>query len=365
MGNDLIVITVFSEQNSLAAPPPYRIIEEQIKNRSLLAIQYSIYKILKKYEQQADIFHLDGHLFLYGAGLYRLLRGKRPISAFFNRELGCFPADLSTLFPAPALTSWPKLKQNIRWYIEKYIGMPIASRIDIRSFISPNYQKMYEDFGLSRSHDNMVIGDPMDFGKIIDQAGITKVSYIARNKRNGVLNIFYSSRMVPGKGFDILLTGFSKVKNKEKFRLIIGGDGPEEKLIQQMIVRLNLSRHVESPGWLSQEKLIDYLKKADIFIQADWRLEGTSMSLLRAMAFGIPSILPAGGGLEWNAKNSALYFKYKDCVDLANKIEQLGSDYELREELSRQCYVRLSEDEMNYEKNIEKLYEQMKKIASQ
>ncbi len=366
LGNNVTAVTIFSNMNDIPKELPYKVIEENITAKHLLGIQKGVYKILKKYEGQADFFHIDGHLCLYGAGLYRRLRGKVPISAFFNRELICWPPDRSTLFFRTKEGAFTRLKRTIRWCIEKYIGMPIASGIDLRFFISPMYQELYEDFGLSKSENNLVIGDPMDFKKIMQTSGVIEHSYRGRSersKKNDPLIIFYSSRMAPGKGFDGLLMGFSKVKNKDKFRLILGGDGPEKPLVRKMIKDLKLEPYVDMPGWVAKEELYNFLKRADIFIQADWRFEGTSMSLLYAMAFGIPSILPAGGGLQWNAKGSAFYFKYKDWDDLARKIEQLGDNYELRNELSRQCYLRLSDDQMNFEKQIMRIYEGMKHIV--
>lgn len=58
----------------------------------------------------------------------------------------------------------------------------------------------------------------------------------------------------------------------------------------------------------------------------------------------------------------AFYFKYRDYDDLARKIERLGQDYELRAKLSRNCFFRLNEDEMNYEKQAGRLVEEMKKF---
>ena len=89
----------------------------------------------------------------------------------------------------------------------------------------------------------------------------------------------------------------------------------------------------------------------------------TSLSLTEAMAFGLPSIVPGGGGLEFVAGKSALCFKLDDPDDLAEKIEKLGSDYGLRAELSRQCFIRLHEENMDYKKTIPHLYQILKKLA--
>jgi len=354
-GYDIKVVTVFSYANKMPEPLPYKVVEENIMSRRLLGIQKGIFKILKKYENDADVFHIDGHLALYGAGLYRWLGGRVPVAAFFNRELICWPENVSKLLEQKQDNLFVTLKKKARWWTEHSVGMPLASQIDFMSFTNPVLQRRYEAFGLRTDGKVVIVGDPFDYRTLMRENGITEDSYRRRNKRAGVLKIFYSGRMAPGKGFDLLVTAFSLIKNKEKFELILGGDGPERALLQGKVKELGIAEYVSFPGWVEKQQVFDFYKQADIFVQARWRTEMTSITLLEAMSFGIPSILPGGGGLEWDAQGAALYFKDEDCADLARKIEQLGSDYDLRNELSRQCYVRLGEDEMNYEKKIREL----------
>ncbi|MBI5728783.1 MAG: glycosyltransferase [Candidatus Magasanikbacteria bacterium] len=360
-GNEVTVVTAYSSANHIPDSLPYPVIPEQIKSTGYLGVQREVFALLKKYSGQADWFHIDAHLFMYGAGLWRLLGGKVPIVAFFNQFLTCWPQYISSLFPQPRQNLGCRVKEKLRWCVERVFGMFLANRIDLFSFVSPTLRGMYEDFGLQTNEKNtIVIGDPINFKKIATDNGITPDSYAFRNKHSGPITIFYSSRMSPGKGFDILLKGFSLVKNKENFKVILGGTGPEEQYVRQMAKDLGLEKYVEIPGWVTKEQLYTYYKTADIFIQADWWPAGTSISLLYALAFGLPSILPGGGGLQWNAQSGALYFTYRDCADLAEKIEELGSNHALREELSRNCFRRLAADDMRYEDLIGALGEKMK-----
>lgn len=354
LGNEVTVVTVFSAINYIPDPPPYKVIEENINSARLFGIQAGILKILRKYEKEADFFHVDGHIFLYGAGFYRKFGGKVPISAFFNRELSGWPENISTFFSKQQDNIFIKLKKKLRWYIEKYFFMPFANGIDLLIFTNPVLKAEYEDFGLRRDPETLIMGDPIDYSKIMKDNGVTGDGYVKRNKKSGPITLFYSSRMAPGKGFDLLVKAFAEVKNKDNFRLILGGTGPEEKLVHQLAHDLGIEKYVEFTGWVPREKLLEFHKEADIFIQARWRFDMTSISLSYAMAFGLPSILPGEGGMAWVAKDSALFFKDGDYVDLARKIEKLGGDYKLREELSLNCFRRLAEDEMNYEWQIKR-----------
>jgi len=361
-GHTVAAVTVFSQINDITEKLPYPVYEERLFAKRLLPLQAGVYSILKKYEREADVFHVDGHLMLYGAGAYRRFGGKVPVAAFFNRELGCFDPDLSDSFAKEPLLRF--LKRKARGLIERSAGMWLANGMDLFTFISPMYKTTYEKFGLAKRQNSFIIGDPIDAPSLMKKNGITETSYRERNKKEGKVILFFSSRMAPGKGFDFLLQGFSKVKNKDRFKLILGGSGPEEAMIHHMVQDLKLQDCVEFPGWVSKEKLYEFYKTADVFIQAKWRMIGTSISLLYAMAFGLPSILPRGSGLAWQAKESALYFTNGDAQGLAEAIELLGNDWMKRAELSANCYARLAEDEQNYIKQIGKLEQEMCALAA-
>ncbi|MFH1393014.1 MAG: glycosyltransferase [Patescibacteria group bacterium] len=360
LGHDIKVVTAYSDANIIEEPLPYEVIEEQLRARRLLGIQWGVFKLLKKYASQADFFYLDGHFFLYGAGLYRLAGGLVPVGAFFNRELIAWPEDISDLAGVAQKNYFTKAKEKLRWCIEKYLGMPLASHMDIFCFTNPYLEKAYLDFGLNKKSNSwLIMGDPFNFRTFMAEHGLTENSYIERNKKAGPITLFYSARMVPGRGFGTLLRAFAEIKNKDNFRLVLSGGGPEEAKIRKMIEDLNLEKYVQLPGWVPKDKLWDYFNQADIYVQARWRKEISSCTVLEAMTYGLPSILPGGGGLAWVAQDSALYFKAEDHKDLAQKIELLGSSRELRDQLSKNCYQRLAEDQMDHMIQTKRLCNEM------
>lgn len=361
LGNEAVAVTTFSELNKIPHALPYEVIEENIRRRSLIGSQRAILALFKKYEKDADFFHVDGHLFLYGAGAYRRLGGKVPVSAFFNRELGCWPPDRSALIGGRE-PLWRVLKRHVRWLVERMIGMPLANGIDVREFISPMYQTMYENFGLHCAGNCMVLGDPIDLRGIMQKNGITEMSYRERMFHRRPIQLFFSSRMVAGKGFDLILAGFARVKNKENFRLILGGDGPEQSKIQEMAKNLDILPYIDFPGWTPKEKLFEYYKRSDVFIQVGWRPEGTSISLLYALAFGLPMIVPRNTGLAWQAGSAALTVENGNHDELARAIERLGEDVELREQLSANCYSHIADEQLDYRLVIERWYQAMLSI---
>lgn len=352
MGHEVTAVTTFSTTNIIPHKLPYKLIEEQIESRGMLGIQKGVYGILKKHENDADLFHVDGHNFLYGAGAYRACGGRVPVTAFFNREMIVWGQQTPE-------TTWNeneslprKIKRSLRFAFERHLLMPLTRHIDVHFFTNPSLRKFYERSGLVTNKRSFIFGDPYDFRETMQKYNITEDSYRERNKSRGPYTIFYSARHVDGKGFDLLIRAFALVKDKAQFRLVLGGDGPLLELHKKLAEELGVASFIEFPGWVERERVMQYFKEADIFIQPRWRHELTSMTVLFAMAFGLPQILPGGGGLEWDAKGGAVYFKDNDPVLLAQKIEQLGADHEFRAALSAGGYARLKEPEMDYRLQI-------------
>ncbi|KKS00036.1 MAG: Glycosyltransferase [Candidatus Magasanikbacteria bacterium GW2011_GWC2_41_17] len=364
LGHEIFVCTTHPKANNIPYELPYTVIEEDIKSGRMLGIQKGAFRILRKYSNQADIFFVDGQVFLYGAGLYRLLGGKVPVVGYFNRELTAWPGNVSYLFPHKKDSLWWKFKKFVRFYFERYFLMPLTDYIDIIGFANSCLTESYRNFRMKIDSRCFIYGDPFDYRGLMKKHDISEDTYSKRNKMHGPYTLLYSSKMAPGKGFDLVLIAFSKIKNKDNFHLVLGGDGPEEKFVRKMIHDLHLEQYVELPGWMTKEDLYNRFKLADIYVQAHWRKDLTAMSLMTAIMFGLPSIIPGGGGLEWVARNSALYFEDNDPDDLARKIEQLGDDYQLRQKLSQQCYIRMDEPELNHRSRIAELDKRMKEVVA-
>lgn len=361
LGNEVTMLTLFPQYNQVPAGLSYQVIPESIGTVRQLGIQLGVFRLMRKYTPVADAFYVEGQTFLYGAGLYRFCGG-RPVAAFFVREQVSWGENVSSFLPGadrkPPLARW--LKGRIRWYIERYLLVPFANHIDLLTFDSPLLMREYEAFGLAAAGKSMVIGDPYPFDEVMQKYGLNERSYEERAKADGPVTLFYSGRMEPGKGYDVLLKAFSLLKDKSRFRLVLGGDGSERFLIEGMARELGVREYLEMPGWIPKEKYHESLLSAAVFIHPRWRTAQPSLGLSEAMAFGLPSIVPAHTGLHWVAGKSALPFRLDDPVDLAEKIERLGADTALRVSLSRACFRRLREPDVNYQKTIPAVCERLR-----
>lgn len=365
LGNEVTMLTLFPEYNDFSSDLIYRVIEEPIGKPNQLNIQRGVFRLMKKYENEADVFYIEGQTFFYGAGFYRWSGGRRPVIAYFVREQVSWPENVSAFFSESRFGNslFYSLKKKIRRLIEKYIFMHFGNFCDFLTWGSPLLLEEYEEFGLKTRGKSMTIGDPYPYDETMQKYGITENSYAERKRESDKVVLFYSNRMAPGKGFDVLIKAFSKVKNKDRFRLVLGGNGPEKLFVESMIKDLGLERYAELPGWISKEDFHESFKKADIFIYPRWRTAQPSLGLVEAMTFGLPTIVPARTGLNWVAGKSALTFELDNADDLAAKIELLGSDAEMRKKLSRECYIRIRQADIDYKKTIPAILETMRQLV--
>lgn len=102
------------------------------------------------------------------------------------------------------------------------------------------------------------------------------------------------ARLSPEKDFQTLIRGFSLARLQvPSLRLIIVGDGPERPALERLTFQLGLRDRVEFLG--EQRDVPQLLGQASIFVSTSLT-EGISLTLLEAMAVGLPVVVTAVGG---------------------------------------------------------------------
>jgi glycosyltransferase involved in cell wall biosynthesis len=105
-------------------------------------------------------------------------------------------------------------------------------------------------------------------------------------------------RLSSQKGHDVLLRALAQIRDDlvpGQVRII--GDGPERERLFAMARELRVTDRVEWLGQLPQERVMDELVHAQIFLLPS-RYEGFSNAGLEAMERGLPLILTRCGGLD-------------------------------------------------------------------
>lgn len=340
LGHEVSVVTAFLEADRIPCTLPYRVFRRRIRGRGLIGLQRGVYALLKEFENAADVFYVDGHMFLYGAGAYRALRGRTPVVAFFNVRLNLW-ADVS-MMPA-RLSPYRLVKKRLRSLCERMCGRALTRRLDACIFNTPQLEKLYLDFGFARKARRSIIEDFVATAALSKMYGVTPTTVQALQKDAPPLQVLATGRMIPEKGFDLVLRAFARVQKRSAYALTLSGDGPEKERLERLANELGLRSSVSFPGWIPAKELRRQLARTHIFIFPKWWLEYGSAILTEVMAFGVPSLVPRGGALEWLSDGSALAFAYNDERELAAQWECLGADERLRIRLGERALQRAHE----------------------
>jgi len=113
-----------------------------------------------------------------------------------------------------------------------------------------------------------------------------------------VERFLFLSRFVKEKGIYELLNTFKKLATENsKLSLCLVGDGPEFHNVKKWITENHLDHKITTPGYLRGKAKVRALDSADVFIFPTYYGEGCPVSLLEAMAAGLPVITADQGGI--------------------------------------------------------------------
>lgn len=353
LGHEVSVVTAFSNEDRISCAVPYAVFERRIRRRGLLALQFGIHAILKEFENRADVFYIDGHMFLYGGGAYRLLGGKTPIVGFFNIRLNAW-ADTGDNIIRPSL--YRRAKKKARFFVERIFGVPVANRLDAFIFNTPQVEHLYRHFGVGKGKRSAVIQDFVATEELGKRFGIHAERAREHQAKAGSVVFLSTGRMIPEKGFDLLLRAFALMRGAPNCRLVLSGGGPEKERLKTLAKELGIGSSVKFPGWVPKEELYRLFSEAHVFIFPKWWIEYGSAVLTEAMAFGLPSVIPGGGALEWLTSGCARTFANGHVEELAGRLTELNEDDVLRARLGVQSLARAKElDYLKLSKRLEEV----------
>ncbi len=148
--------------------------------------------------------------------------------------------------------------------------------------------------------------------------------------------ILFIGRLDFNKGIKYLIEAFSKLKIP-KVKLIIVGRGPLKDQIKQLIEKLNLSKKVQLLENVTDETLPQIYRASDIFVLPSL-MEGFGISILEAMASGIPCIgTTAGGAVDIISSNNGILIPPADINSLRDAMKILLTDDLMYRRFSIQC----------------------------
>lgn len=109
--------------------------------------------------------------------------------------------------------------------------------------------------------------------------------------------------------------------------------------MKYMIEELGIEKEVIVLGWVEEEDLPYIFNKAEIFIFPSL-YEGFGIPVIQAMACGAPVLLSNIDVLQEVAQDAALFFDCHNSADLAQKIELIQKDKDLKKDLVEKGLLR-------------------------
>jgi glycosyltransferase involved in cell wall biosynthesis len=148
------------------------------------------------------------------------------------------------------------------------------------------------------------------------------------------------ARLDPIKNHTMLIAAFAELcKKHDNLYLVIIGDGPMMTELRKLVADLNMEKNVVLTGFVVEPQ--KYLLAMDVFLLPSFS-EGTSMTLLEAMACGVPPIVTKVGGNPEIVENdvSGLIVESDVQHELVSAMSKLLVDQRLRLKISEAAVER-------------------------
>ena len=160
----------------------------------------------------------------------------------------------------------------------------------------------------------------------------------------------------PVYGIEYFLNSLTKVvKDVPSVRILLCGDGPLKDKFVEFVRKHSLDDYVFFAGLIPNEELPKYYNAADVYVSTSLS-DGTSLSLLEAMACGLPTVVTdVPANLEWIVDGeNGFVVPRRDSKILAEKLVQLLQD-ETRQKAFRNKNIKIAKERADWDKNFEKL----------
>lgn len=259
------------------------------------------------------------------------------------------------------------LRKSISFYIAKFFKKKVIINIHPINFInfynnSSNLVKKFIENVLNKS----------DLILVLSKTIKTKLTNICQNSNIEILynpvllkefhhissdkiRIVFMGNLNKNKGVYDIIEAAKYIKNPNVI-INLYGDGDLDEF-KKLIAKNNLENKVKIKGWIRGEQKDIAFAESDIYILPSYT-EGLPMSILEAMAAKLPVISTPIGGIPETIYDGVNGFLIQpgDCKALAEKIDLLANDKELREKMGQESY-KIAKEKFDIEIIIKQLQE--------
>jgi glycosyltransferase involved in cell wall biosynthesis len=199
------------------------------------------------------------------------------------------------------------------------------------------------DAAIAGSQEAMQVWRSKGFAKsmaVIPQFGVDQVAFFPHPPTpmtaERSIRVGFAGRLVREKGIDLLLRAIAQVPD---VKVIIAGEGPEEKGLREMAEQLSIASRVEWRGAMKSTEMPAFYRECDVLVVpsrtlSNWK-EQFGRVIIEAMACGVPVIGSRCGEIPNLISNAGLLFDEDDVDGLAHHIRALSTQHETRQALAQ------------------------------
>jgi glycosyltransferase involved in cell wall biosynthesis len=213
-------------------------------------------------------------------------------------------------------------KSLIRYIARKVDGFGYHTREELEAFLRLGFDpaKFYPVRNAVTIHENL----PANFER-------------PQKSADDISEILFVSRFIPAKGLVETVEACEELRKRGiRFRLTCVGDGRSLKEAQDAVGRLALGRVVTFTGYIPEDEVTKRFMAADLFVFPTSHKEGFPNVLFKAVAVGLPIVTTqVRAARDYLSEPANCLFCTKDATDVADKMELLVRDAELRRSMSR------------------------------
>jgi len=150
-------------------------------------------------------------------------------------------------------------------------------------------------------------------------------------------HILVARNLEPIYGIDVALYAFSNLLDHlDDARLTIAGSGPQQSELRALAGKLGIAEKVIFVGRMRNDEMAALYQRVDILLNASL-VDNMPISLLEAMASGIPIVSSAAGGIPYLVKQdkTALLVKPGDSAAMSDALVRIINNGALRNRLVR------------------------------
>ena len=237
--------------------------------------------------------------------------------------------------------------------LSKKLGIPVVITIHAglnKRFLKSKNAKYFDNIGKIICVSNEIaedlksIGIPENKLKVVSSGiYLSEFKNIDENKIATLRNQYSKPIIISvgvlrvNKGFKYLIESFKKIKGKfDAATLLIIGDGSDKNKLEAQAKNIG---GIYFLGRQNHDKVIEYLKAADIFVLASVSAagdrEGTPTSIMEAMAAGLPVVATNVGGVADLIENGKNGFVVNpgDSLELARAIMYIAENSDLSKKI--------------------------------